>query len=46
MGKVAISWLRGEHANRIETQASIYKASKEQKIGGVRDREQAKIASE
>ena len=43
---MAISWLQGKHAYRIETQASIHKASKEQKIGGVRDRRQAKIARE
>ena len=41
-----LSWLQGKHANRIETQASQYMASKEQKIGGVRERKQAKIASE
>ena len=45
-GGVAISWLQGKHANRIETQASQYMASKEQKIGSVRDRKQAKIARE
>ena len=43
---VALSWLQGNHANRIETQASQYKASKEQNRGGVRDRKQEKIASE
>ena len=43
---MAISWLPGKHAYRIETQASIHKASKEQKIGRVRDRKQAKIARE
>ena len=43
---MAISWLPGKHANRIETQALIHKASKEQMIGGVRDRKQAKIARE
>ena len=36
----------GKHANRIVSQESSHKASKEQKIGGVRDRKQAKIASE
>ena len=41
---MAISGLQGKHANRIVTQASQYKASKEQKIGDVRDRKQAKIA--
>ena len=43
---MAVSWLQGKHANRNETQASIHRASKEQNIGGVRDRKQAKIASE
>ena len=43
---MAISWLQGKHAYRIETQASRHKASKEQKIGRVRDRKQAKIARE
>ena len=43
-----LSWLQGKYANRIETQASGHKASKEQKIklGQVRAREQAKIARE
>ena len=41
---MAISWLPGKYANRIGTQASKHKASKKQKIGGVRDRNQAKIA--
>ena len=41
-----LSWLQGKHANRIETQASEYMASNEQKIGGVRDRKQEKIARE
>ena len=43
---MAISGLPGKHANRIGTQASKHKASKDQKIGGVRDRKQAKIARE
>ena len=41
-----LSWLQGKHSYRIETQASYHKASKEQKIGRVRDRKQAKIARE
>ena len=43
---MAISWLPGKHANRIGTQPSRHKVSKEQRIGRVRDRKQAKIARE